>query len=169
MGLNTISYSDDLVNYIPGYIDAVYIPIAGYPEISKIVPQYFSEKINLPILGTSDWNNAVSLNENKVYINELYFDSDFYITADEKNRMKKLNMNEFEQKNYYFGYDGIKMILDLIKEGNDTRTSLSSAIERLNNYKAAHNNITIKDRTNHELSIMKYNNNSILKIADYVY
>jgi hypothetical protein len=169
LGVNTIKYSEDLLNYIPGYIDAIYIPIAGYPEIPKIISQYYSEKINLSILGTSDWNNAAVLHENKIYIDELYFDSDFYIKSSEKEKMKKINMNEIEQKNYYFGYDGIKLILDQINNGNDTRTSLSLAIEKINNYPAIHNAVTIKDRTNHGLSIMKFTKEGSVKISDYVY
>ena len=77
-----ITTIDDTKEYVPGYIEAVYIPISNSDEITKIVPQIFSNKIDIPLLGTSDWNNESILRENNIYLDELYFDADFYIKGE---------------------------------------------------------------------------------------
>lgn len=46
---------------IPGYIDALYITVSNYNDISKICEEYYSSGINLPLLGSSDWNNEKRL------------------------------------------------------------------------------------------------------------
>lgn len=163
-GIVPITISDKSKNVIYGVADAVYIPIANSGEAGKLASQYFSSNINLPVLGTSDWNNEKALYENRMYIKGLYFDSDFFIEESNKKDMGK--MSDAEQKNYYFGYDGLKFILDKISEGNDSRQSLNDAIERTTDYKAIHNDITIKDRTNHHLSIMQYDKGELKKILD---
>jgi ABC-type branched-subunit amino acid transport system substrate-binding protein len=152
--------------YIPGYVDAVYIPVSNAYEITKVLPQYFSAGLNIPVLGSSDWNNSVVLNENKAYIDRLYFDSDFFITDKSAEDFSK---SDPELKNYYFGYDAMKLILSKIAEGNNTRETLNSALEKVNNYKAVHSGFTIKERTNHQMSIMTYRNGNIEKLKDFVY
>lgn len=152
---------------ILGYIDAVYLPISNFNEITKVAPQYFSGNINLPILGTSDWNNLTTLLENKIYLKDLFFDSDFFLGNNLKEGFE--NLSDMEIRNYYFGYDGMKLILDKISEGNTSRESLNEALQRVADYKAVHNNVTMKRRTNHAMSIMVFKNGNIEKIKDYVY
>ncbi|MBS1518359.1 MAG: ABC transporter substrate-binding protein [Bacteroidetes bacterium] len=152
---------------LPGFVEAIYIPISTYLEIPKMISQYFSEHINLPVLGTSDWNNKAALEENKIYIKNLYFDSDFNIDENEVSVPDKLS--ESGIKNYYFGYDGMKLILDKIAEGNNTRQSLNKALEETENYKAVHNKVTLKNRTNHNLSIMRFRKGELIKITDFSY
>lgn len=163
--LTAIPYKEGTQGIIFGYIDAVYIPLTNFEEISKIAPRYFSENINLPVIGTSDWNNKKTLEENRMYIKELYFDSDFYLKPG--NNMASLT--EGEIRNYYFGYDSMKLLLDKISEGNITRKNLNEALERVKNYRAKHNNITFKERTNHEMSIMLFKKGQLKKLSDYIY
>ncbi|MDZ4710704.1 MAG: ABC transporter substrate-binding protein [bacterium] len=163
-GIIPLTISDKSRNVIYGVADAVYIPIANSGEAGKLASQYFSSNINLPILGTSDWNNEKALYENRMYIKGLYFDSDFFIEENTGRDMGK--MSDAELKNYYFGYDGLKFILDKISEGNGSRQSLNDAIEITTDYNAIHNDITIKDRTNHHLSIMQYDKGELKKIMD---
>ncbi|MBK8553065.1 MAG: penicillin-binding protein activator [Ignavibacteria bacterium] len=162
-----IKYTDNAKQYILGYADAVYIPISNSGEISKVIPQYFSSNIKLPVLGTSDWNNEAILIENKMYIDQLYFDADFYIK--DKSRDDFANMDESEIRNYYFGYDAMKLILDKISSGNNTRQLLNSALESVSNYAAVHCNFTIKGRTNHQMPVMKFRNGGIEKLKDFIY
>lgn len=174
-GISYISYldSDKSRNYILGYIDAVYIPVSNSNEISKIVSEYFSENINLPILGTSDWNNEEILEENKMYIKDLYFDSDFFLKDNfetVKNSGNDIeNLSETEIRNYYFGYDGMKLILDKISEGNKTRQNLNESLQKINDFNAIHNNVTIKERTNHQMIIMNFRNGILKKLKDYIF
>lgn len=163
---SAVTVFDRSKNYIPGYVDAVYIPVSNAYEISKVVPQYHTAEINITILGTSDWNNLTVLTENKDHLGQLYFDSDFYIQDKSSEDFSK---SEPELKNYYFGYDAMKLILDKISEGNNTRMALNTALEKVTDYKARHCSFTIKDRTNHQMNVMTFRNGNIGKVKDYVY
>ena len=162
-----VTNTDKAKKYILGYVEGIYIPISSSDEITKVAPQYFSNQIGIPILGTSDWNNESILIENKVYIDQLYFDADFYIKDNIKGNFESLD--ESEIKNYYFGYDAMKLILDKISEGNNTRQKLNDALEKVSDYPAVHCNYTIKERTNHQMAIMNFRNGIIEKLTDYVY
>jgi len=151
---------------IPGYTEAIYIPISTYLEIPKMISQYFSEHINLPVLGTSDWNNKVVLDENKIYIKNLYFDSDFNLS---ENADVPEKLSESGIKNYFFGYDGMKLILDKISEGNKDRLSLNNALESTENYKTFHSTVTLKDRTNIEMEIMRFNMGELFNLGNFKY
>ena len=152
---------------IAGYVDAVYIPVGSFNDIDKISLQYYSSGINLPILGTSDWNNEKALKENSLYLKELYFDSDFYLKDGLNDEMT--GMTDSDIKNYYFGYDGMKLILDKIVNGNNTRDKLNSELEKTKHYKSFHNDIDITDRTNRHMSIMYFNDGKLIKLKDFVY
>ncbi len=150
---------------IPGYIDALYIPVSNYNDISKICEEYFSSGINLPLLGSSDWNNEKTLTDNKKFIRELYFDSDFYL----EDKDDKTGLSETDIRNYYFGYDGMKLILDKISEQNITREEINESLENLKNYTAMHNRIDMKERTNQNLQIMSFKDGKLSKLKDYEY
>lgn len=150
---------------IPGYYDAVYIPVSGFGEISTVAPAYFSSQIKLPLLGTSDWNNEKALSDNKAYIKEIYFDSDFYIEGNSDKSER--DTDDSEIRNYYFGYDGMKMLLDQISEGNKTREKMNEALENLKYFKSAHNGIIMKGRTNHNMSVMSFRNGTLKKETDF--
>lgn len=159
--------TDKTMPVVPGYIDAIYIPVGSFNDIGKISLQYFNSGINLPILGTSDWNNEQALNENSPYIDELYFDSDFYLN--DNVNVEISGLSDSDLKNYYFGYDGMKLLLDKIAAGNDTREKLNTALENTKDYKATHNDIDITERTNRHMSIMLFTNGKMKKISDFVY
>lgn len=167
IGVIPISHIDQSKEFIPGFIDAVYFPISNSGEIGTALPQYFSENINLPLLGTSDWSNEKALHENRMYIEKLIFDSDFYLP--EKSGSDLENISDADIKNYYFGYDGMKLILDQIAKGNTSRDRLNKALESVTDYPATHNGITIKNRTNHQIMIMTFGDDGLKKITDYVY
>ncbi len=167
IGIIPLNNTEGNRNYVPGYADAIYIPVSGPDDISLLVKQLNTENINLPILGTSDWNNESVLKDNRMYIKDLFFDSDFFL--EDKSKIGTVNLSDQEIKNYYLGYDGLKLILDKISEGNDTREKMNTALEAETNYKAIHNNITIKNRTNHHVSIVNFHNGELKKIKDFVY
>ena len=162
-----VKISDSGKKIIPGIIDAIYIPVSSYVEIPLILSELESSGIIIPILGTSDWNNEEVLSENSGKIKTLYFESDFYL--DEISRDFLTGVKEDEMKNYYFGYDGMKLILDEISTGNLSRDKLNDAFENLKNYDAKHNNMTMKERTNNSLSVMFFGNGKLIKLTDFTY
>src|SRR4030095_4651379 len=95
--------------FIQGVIDAIYIPIANPNEINVIVPQLFSDGLSNYIAGTGDWNNEKILQDNKVYIKNLIFESEYYIDnddADYTDLREALKKTKYKlSKNFIFGYD----------------------------------------------------------------
>lgn len=160
--------SDPAKKIIPGIADAIYIPVSNSGEITELLNAFTQSGIILPVLGMSDWNNPNLLEENKSKINRLYFESDFYLN-DEKKNSKTDFLNDTDLKNYYFGFDGMKLILDEIHSGKRTREELNDALENMKDYKAFHNKVTIKERTNNCLSIMSFTGGELIKISDYTY
>ena len=77
---------------IPGYYDAVYIPVSGFGEISTVAPAYFSSQIKLPLLGTSDWNNEKALSDNKAYIKKKYILTRIFILKEIQINLNRIRM-----------------------------------------------------------------------------
>lgn len=155
--------------FIQGMIDAIYIPIANPDEINVIVPQLFSDGLSMYIAGTGDWNNEKTLADNKGYIKNLVFESEYY--PDENNQRfidlkEKLKKSKFKlSKNFLFGYDSAKLIFDLIAQGNSTRETLNNALKNLVNYDAIKSKISLDYHgINSELNILRYDDG--IKLID---
>lgn len=147
--------------FIQGMIDAIYIPIANPGEINVIVPQLFSDGLSMYIAGTGDWNNEKSLEENRGYLKNLIFESEYF--PDESDRYfidlkDKLKKSKYKlSKNFLFGYDSAKLIFDLIAQGNSTRELLNLALKNLVNYDAIKSKISLDYHgINSELNILHY-------------
>ena len=166
-GVTISPYNSKSYNVMFGIVDAIYVPIARHDEIAKVALALFRQRINIPILGTSDWNNEESLIGNKDVLPKVYFEADFTLTGEQINDVK--NMKDSERRNYYFGYGSMQLLLEMFSKGITNREEINEALESLNNYEAPYNRITIKNRTNHSLKIMKFQNGSLEKVEDYVY
>jgi len=166
-GVTVSNYSDRSFNVIFGFADAIYIPIAGHDEISKVALALFKQRIGLPVLGTSDWNNDESLLGSKDVLPTVYIEADFYITDEQKSDVK--NMNEQDIRNYFFGLGAMRLVLSEVSKGNTSRNDLNESLESLKNYEAPFNIITLINRTNHSLRIMKFQKGALEKVGDFVY
>jgi ABC-type branched-subunit amino acid transport system substrate-binding protein len=146
--------------FIQGFIDAVYIPISNSSEISMIVPALFSDGLSGFLAGTGDWNNPDVLEENKAYIKNLLFESEYYPEGSEEfaELQKNLKKTKYRlNKNFLFGYDAMMIVLALIDEGYTTRETFYDGINKVNGFKAVKSNITINDKhINSELNILTY-------------
>lgn len=165
--LNGVKISDKAKKIIPGTVDAIYLPVSGSGEIPNLLTDIESTGLILPLIGTSDWNNDKLLSENSSKFKTLIIESDFYLSDLSSEYLNEINEEDY--KNYYFGYDGMKLILDEIAKGKRTREQLNLSLETLSNYKTNHNYITIKDRSNASLSILKFTDGKFEKITDYTY
>lgn len=168
LGIKSISGSsiDIEGNLIFGLTDGVYIAISGPQEVSQMTADYFSSRINLPVLGNTDWNNEQVLNENKMYVKELYYDSDFFLK--DKDNGDLTAMSDADIRNYYFGYDGMKLLLSQIAEGKKSRRTMNDALESLKDFQSEHNNVTMKDRTNARMSVMSFSKGELKRVGEYV-
>ncbi|MEZ4822759.1 MAG: hypothetical protein R2942_10200 [Ignavibacteria bacterium] len=63
----------------------------------------------------------------------------------------------------------MKVVAKQISEGNNTRGRSMMHCRKLRAFKAVHINYTIKNRSNHEMMIMKFENRRLEMLGDYVY
>ena len=168
-GIKTFSITkpDPNRNYIYGAAEAIYIPVSNPEKINLILPALRNAGLNLPVIGTSDWNNEMILKDNSEYIIRLYFESDYYLKDVSKKDLS--GKSETAEKNYYMGYDAMKVVAKQISEGNNTRGKIYDALQKVTDFKAVHINYTIKNRSNHEMMIMKFENGRLEMVGDYVY
>jgi ABC-type branched-subunit amino acid transport system substrate-binding protein len=161
MNIKAYPLKQESSKFIQGVIDAIYIPISNPNEISIIVPQLFSYSLSFYIAGTGDWNYEETLKENQVYIKKLIFESEYY-PNDENSEFAELKENLKKTKyklgkNFLFGYDAMKLILDLIDNGNKTREDLNIALKKLAGYEAIKSKISLDYHgINSELNILRY-------------
>ncbi len=158
-------------NFIQGYIDAIYIPISNPAEISMIVPELYSNKLSFFIAGTGDWNNEEILKENKVYLKNLIFESEYYPDEnnpeyqDLKNRVSKTKIEL--NKSFLFGYDSMVLLLNIISSGNYTRDKIRDALRKVVSFNAIRSKISLDyNRVNSELNILAFDN-GLKKVAAY--
>ncbi len=163
MNIKPYKSKPETTKFVQGVIDAIYIPIANPNEINVIVPQLFSDGLSMYIAGTGDWNNEKILEDNKVYLKNVVFESEYYPNNDDpeyaalKENVKK---SKFKiSKNFLFGYDTGKLIFKLIGNGAKTREQLNTALKNLLNYDAIKSKISLDYHgINSELNILRYDN-----------
>lgn len=147
--------------FIQGYLDAIYIPISNPAEISLIVPELFSNGLSFFLAGTGDWNNEKYLEENKMYINNLIFESEYFPDPQGTGMLElksKLAKTKYTlNKNFLFGYDAMKVLLYVIGNGNRTRRQINDALEKVKSFEAVKSRISLDyKRVNSELNILSY-------------
>jgi ABC-type branched-subunit amino acid transport system substrate-binding protein len=147
--------------FIQGFIEAIYIPISNSNEISMIVPELYSNNLSFFIAGTGDWNNESTLEENKMYLKNLIFESEYYPdegSSGYSNLKDELKKTKYKlNKNFLFGYDAAKLLLDIISGGNTTRSQIYDALNKIKSYEAIKSKISLDyNRVNSELNILTY-------------
>ncbi len=172
MNIKPSKLKPEASKYIQGVIDAIYIPIANPNDISVIVPQLFSDGLGMYIAGTGDWNNEKTLEENKVYLKNVVFESEYYPDNNSsqytllKDAVKKSKYKI--SKNFLFGYDAGKLIFKLIGEGAKTRQELNNALKNLVNYDAIKSKISLDYHgINSELNILRYEEDGIKLVETF--
>lgn len=160
MNIKPAKLKNDAAKFVQGVIDAIYIPIANPTDINVIVPQLFSDGLSMNIAGTGDWNYEKVLEDNKVYIKNLIFESEYYPDDDPKYAELKENLKKTKfklSKNFIFGYDTGKLLFGLVGSGNVTRNDLNNALHDLVDYDAIRSKISLDYHgVNSELNILRY-------------
>jgi outer membrane PBP1 activator LpoA protein len=171
LNIKPYQLKSDSVKFIQGYFDAIYIPISNPSEIGMIVPELYSNGLNFFIAGTGDWNNEKALDENKVYMKNLIFESEYYL--DENSPQLKELRSELQKtdytldKSFLFGYDSMGLILHLISEGGTTRQLMYNDLLKVSSYDAVKSKITLdRKRVNSELNILTYDH-GLKRICTY--
>jgi ABC-type branched-subunit amino acid transport system substrate-binding protein len=163
MSIKPYKIKDDVNKFLQGYIDAIYIPISNASEISVIVPQLFSDGLSFFIAGTGDWNNEDALKDNKVYINNVIFESEYFPDSTSENyRQLKTGLKKSKyklSKNFLFGYDAMNLILKQVEDGAKTRDQFNDALKKVLYFDAVKSKISLDYYgINSELNILHYGN-----------
>lgn len=161
MNIKPYQLKPESTKFVQGVIDAIYIPISNPNEINVIVPQLFSDGLSYYIAGTGDWNYDKTLEDNKVYIKNLVFESEYYPEEGSSNYesvKEGIKKTKYKlTKNFLFGYDAAKLIFDLVGSGNTTREALNNALKNLSAYDAIKSKISLDYHgINSELNILRY-------------
>lgn len=172
MNIKPYKLKPETTKFVQGVIDAIYIPIANPNEINVIVPQLFSDGLGMYIAGTGDWNNEKILEDNKVYLKKVVFESEYYPDNDDPDYAalkESLKKSKYKlSKNFLFGYDAGRLIFKLIGDGAKTRQDLNNALKNLVNYDAIKSKISLDYHgINSELNILRYDDNRIKLVETY--
>jgi ABC-type branched-subunit amino acid transport system substrate-binding protein len=148
--------------------DAIYISIASPADINVVSPLLLKYYPDLTVLGSSDWNNKETLLQNKNNLKTLYYECDFYLNDSLSNEYSGKNFSESELRNYLFGYNSMNFLLQSC-ENNLSRSKLQNYLNQQIDYPGIQNNIVLKNRVNHSLSIIRFFNGKLEKLTDYIY
>lgn len=164
-GIKTTAYNDKAFNVVFGAVDAVYIPVSRAAETDKIALELYRKRFNIPVLGTSDWNNEEALKNNAKFLHEIWLESDFVLK--ENLSGPGSDAKEADIRNYYFGYGTMQMLLSLIKQGAVSREAINGKLGKLSDYSAPYNKISLINRTNQCLNVIGMRSGSVISSDSY--
>jgi ABC-type branched-subunit amino acid transport system substrate-binding protein len=171
MSIKPFQLTNTNSKFIQGFIDAIYIPISNPNEISLIVPELFSNGLTFYLAGTGDWNNEKQLADNKIYLKNLYFESEYFLDDNSdnlkilKNKLSKTKLKL--SKNFLFGYDAASLICEVVLKGARTRQQINDALKNVKEFSAIKSRITLDYHgINSELNILNYDE-GIKKVDTY--
>jgi ABC-type branched-subunit amino acid transport system substrate-binding protein len=76
-------------------------------------------------------------------------------------------MKKKPTKNMLFGYDAMKVLLQVIKQGASHRNDIASQLAKIKDFPAIHSKISLVERrVNSHLTLMQFRGRSIKKIGE---
>lgn len=166
-----INYPDSSYSEVSS-LHGIIFPISSPEEISTIATQLNYFNIRTQILGTSDWYDEAELMNNKNYLEDLVFISEFFVNnemIDVQNFISKYRkkFGYIPTKNSYYGYDIMSLIISLVKQGNVNTELLKKALINLKDFPTLHTKVTVdKDGINTQFNVLKFSKGRIYKIGD---
>ncbi len=162
----------DSLSYPVTNIDAMFFPIAGPEEIGIVASQLRYFNFQTHVLGTGNWNDLSELEQNRNYTNGVVFSSDAY--WEETDQLYRNFDGKFEAaynkkptRNALFGYDAMKLLLRVIKQGATRRAEIASALSAVHNFIGVHSKISFRNsRVNSFLTLMQFKNRALKKIGE---
>jgi ABC-type branched-subunit amino acid transport system substrate-binding protein len=162
----------DSLGIVVENIDAIFLPIASADEIGIVTSQLRYFNFQAKLLGTGEWNDLAALDMNREYANEVVYSYDAAVNESDADyrafsaRFQKL----FSRKpslNALFGYDTMKLLLDLIAKGTGTRNDIAAALTGIRRVRGWHTSFSIDARrVNTFLMLFKYENRSIRRVGE---
>lgn len=153
-------------------IDAIFLPIASSDEIGIVTSQLRYFNFQADLLGTGEWNDLAVLDMNREYASGVVFSYDSAINESDPNyraftaRFQKL-FSRRPSINALYGYDAMKLLLDLIARGTGTRNDIAAAMTGIRRAPGWHTSYSIDARrVNTFLTLFQYRDRSIRRIGE---
>jgi ABC-type branched-subunit amino acid transport system substrate-binding protein len=155
-------------------IDAIYLPITSSDDMGIVSAQTAYYNIKAQLLGSGEWHDIYALEENRRYVNNAYFASDSFWDTNDSTYIEFFDlftetMHSRPTRNTLIGYDTMKLVSMLVREGATSRDAIAEALSSGIFYRGIHSPIVMgKNRVNTAKSILRYVNNQIIKIGEII-
>lgn len=176
LGLNVIRgdlYADSL--HVPvESIDAIYLPISSRDAMGIVSAQIAYHNVNTQLLGTGEWNDILALEENRRYVEGVYFTSDTFWNTEDSTFIEffdsfRETMGSRPTRNTIKGYDTMQLLSLLINEGATTRDGIAEALSSGIFYRGIHSPIVMgRNRVNAAKNILRYMAGEIIKVDEII-
>ncbi len=176
LGLNVIHgdlYADSLDVPVES-IDAIYLPITSKDEMGIVSAQIAYHNVRTQLLGTGEWNDILALEENRRYVNGVYFTSDSFWNTEDSTFIEffdsfRESMGSRPTRNTLMGYDTMKLLSMLITEGATTRDGIAEALSSGIFYRGIHSPIVMgRNRVNAAKNVLRYMAGEIIKVDEII-
>lgn len=153
-------------------VDAVFLPVASADEVGVVTSQLRYFNFQSQLLGTGEWHDLATLDQNREYADGVVYSNDTYI--DLNNAGYRAFAAKFQKQfgrpptvNALFGYDAMKLLLDLLAGGAATRNDLAAALTSVRRFPGWHSSFSIDERrVNTCLTMFRFENRSIRRIGE---
>ncbi|MBI2619165.1 MAG: penicillin-binding protein activator [Ignavibacteriales bacterium] len=153
-------------------VDAIFLPIATSDEIGIVTSQLRYFNFQTQLLGTGEWNDLAYLDQNREYSNGVVYSYDTYV--EEADPAYKIFTAKYQQlygrkptTNSLFGYDSMKLLLEVIAGGSARRNDIAASLVQLRRARGIHTSYSIgESRVNSFLTLLRFERRAIQKIGE---
>jgi len=155
-------------------IDAIFLPITSRDDIGILSAQTAYYNIRAQLLGSGEWYDITALEENRRYVNNVYFASDSFWDTDDPTFIKFFDsftetMQNRPTRNTLMGYDTMQLLSMLVRNGAINRDAIAEALSSGIFYRGIHSPIVMgKNRVNAAKNILQYVHGRIIKIDEII-
>ncbi len=152
-------------------LDAIFVPLTSSKDIGVLGAQLAYYNIKTQLIGTDDWYDLNQLSTNDAYIDGVIFCSDTYLNTSDggyaavTDSLSQISDAELDRTIAY-GYDVTNAILNLIRTGNLTRSSIQSSLKG-EVYQGLHSTISFgDDNSNRFLHILQFTKGAVVDLGE---
>jgi branched-chain amino acid transport system substrate-binding protein len=166
-------YADSL--HIPvESIDAFFLPITSKNEMGIVAAQIAYYNVKTQLLGSGEWHDILALEENRRYVNGVYFLSDSYWDTEDSTFIRFYDgfinkMRVRPTRETLLAYDTLKLLSSIISRGAGTREGITQLLSSNLFYRGIHSPIVMgPNRVNAAKNVLRYINGEIRKVDEIV-
>lgn len=176
LGINVITgdFFADSLDVPVRSIDAIFLPITTKDEMGIVSAQIAFYNVRTQLLGSGEWHNIIALEENRRYVDGVYFTSDAFWDTNDSTFIEFFNSftakyRNRPTRNTLKGYDTMKLISHLIQAGATSRDGLAEALSSGIFYRGIHSPIVIgRNRVNSAKNVLRYISGDIIKVDEII-